>query len=774
MTVSVVSPVRGSTILPGEDMEIEVYRVRVNGPGSAREATVDASRESVTFQDLPPGQWLVTVQASNPDGTIIASGSKEVVVESGKTARADVTVVPLDGEGTLTLSVSWPGASLDDPRIEAFLAPQGGEEEDISDFFVMNGDASGASYSGHWRAGYYWLNLSLRDGDILVWPLNVGVRIIEKRVSSADFPLTEDDFLETGPDPLPSGAVMVEIGSDLNNPYSIDLSGLWTAIDQGEEMVLEMTLNPDSEPDEIRWYLNGHVIPGESGRTLRIGPGGIDESPGRHWISVAASRGTMLASRRERFEIRPAGPPPVLDEVEFREMVAVPPGTFFQEAGRGQGGFEHTLSSYEIARYQVTYELWYTVRRWGEQNGYHFVSPGREGSRGRVGGSPTAAGRHEPVTGISWRDALVWMNAYSESSGLSPVYYTDRERRVPIRTSQAQESLKTKPGSIDNPFLDRSARGYRLPTEGEWQYAASYRDGTGWAPPDYASGATADYTDEAATGEVAWYGPNSDTGEGPGTQRVGKKRANDLGIHDMNGNAREWVWDWRGAYPGEGRHDYTGVAEADYRVLRGGGWNDEAPVTVSRRYDDAPWEAGDYGLRPARTVETVYGVGDFGPAGGWIVYVDENDDFSWTYLEVAPVRTEWSGKPWGGHGTEVGSCARGTSVGTGAGNTAAIRGAFGDSEPRNDRADYAARIADDLVVERHGDSFSDWFLPSRDELDLMYRNLHSRGLGGFGDVIYWSSSEEGSIDAWRQSFGDGSREILGKSQLRRVRALRAF
>ncbi|SIQ88374.1 Formylglycine-generating enzyme, required for sulfatase activity, contains SUMF1/FGE domain [Alkalispirochaeta americana] len=775
LTVSLeTSLVSGATILPEIEMEIEAYRVRVNGPGPVQSNRINSSRTTVTFSDLAQGDWTVTVKAENSDGVVVAYGSATVEVESGATAKADVALYPLEGSGTLNIFISWPQESLDSPVIEASLVPAGGSEHDISGSFVISPTDAEASYTGLWDTGYYTLNLLLKDGDHVAWPLHVAVRIIEGEESSGVFPLTEDDLLIYGEAPPPPGAILVNLGGDLNNPYNIALDGLVENIDHGEVVTIEMTLDPASEPDEIRWYLNGMVIPGETGRSLRIGPSGVASTPGTYWLSLVVSRGTMISSRRVRFEVNPVGPYRDLSDIDFREMVSVPGGVFRQRSEGEQNSFDHSISSFEIARYQVTYELWYTVRRWAEDNGYGFARPGREGSRGRTGGQPTAQGRHEPVTMISWRDAIVWMNAYSEMSGLSPVYYEDPERTRPIRDSRAGNGIQGGEGAIDNPYLDRSAGGYRLPTEGEWQYGASYQDGTNWTPHNYASGARADHADPAATGAVAWHAGNSDTGEGKKTQPVGTKEANQLGIHDMSGNVWEWVWDWRAEYPGESQVDYRGPSFGGARVLRGVGWDDTVPVTVGFRHEDYPWNARGFGVRPARTVDLSYGIGDFGPAGGRIAYVDEADDFPWTYLEAAPAGTEWSGKPWGGYATEVGLQARGTAVGTGASNTAEIVHTFGDVEPRNNRSDYAARLAHDLIVERNGTIFDDWFLPSRDELNLMYENLHAQGLGGFGDVNYWSSSEISSLDAWRQSFDDGDRGELGKSQIRRVRAARVF
>lgn len=167
---------------------------------------------------------------------------------------------------------------------------------------------------------------------------------------------------------------------------------------------------------------------------------------------------------------------------------------------------------------------------------------------------------------------------------------------------------------------------------------------------------------------------------------------------------------------------------------------------------------------------TVPSIGDRGPAGGHIFYVDEDNEFEWTYLEAAPRETEWENKPWGGRDRWVGSSARGTAIGTGAANTEAIVAAYGRREPDSNRFDYPARLCYRLT----DGGYDDWFLPSRDELELMYENLHDEGVGGFSSYSYWSSSESTPDSAWAQYFGDGTQNTNLKYNARRVRAIRAF
>ncbi len=288
--------------------------------------------------------------------------------------------------------------------------------------------------------------------------------------------------------------------------------------------------------------------------------------------------------------------------VSYRDMVTVPEGSFTQEDTYGNS-FIHNISAFEIGKYEVTYELWYVVRTWGESNGYYFSNQGREGNDGIDGASPTSS-KYEPVTHINWRDAMVWCNAYSEMDGKTPVYYSDSSYTNVLKASSNDISIDTNPGSYDNPYVNDTAVGYRLPTEGQWQYSASYIDGTDWLPYNHASGDNSSYCHplnggtSTVFGDYAWYSGNSESF----THDVGTKLANHLKIHDMSGNVWEWCWDWRDDYPAGPETDYEGAVSGSDRVGRGGSWGSYAGgLRVGYRFIDRPYDEGSYvGFRVAR------------------------------------------------------------------------------------------------------------------------------------------------------------------------------
>lgn len=148
----------------------------------------------------------------------------------------------------------------------------------------------------------------------------------------------------------------------------------------------------------------------------------------------------------------------LISGVQYREMVLVPAGLFTQQeettSGTLGGSFQHSLAGFNIGKYEVTYPLWFTVKAWAVAHGYLFQYQGQQGSSGTQGNSPTT---QEPATKINWRDAIVWCNAYSQMTGLTPVYCSDSGFTIPIKDSRSgsyNASVNTTPGSFDNPYVN--------------------------------------------------------------------------------------------------------------------------------------------------------------------------------------------------------------------------------------------------------------------------------------------------------------------------------
>jgi len=159
---------------------------------------------------------------------------------------------------------------------------------------------------------------------------------------------------------------------------------------------------------------------------------------------------------------------------------------------------------------------------------------------------------------------------------------------------------------------------------------------------------------------------------------------------------------------------------------------------------------------------TTLSVGQAGPGGGIVFFNKGNSTGGWQYLETAK-SDQSTASAWGCVGTSIPGTQ--LAVGSGEANTSLI--VAGCSE-----ASFAAKLCNDLVSGGQ----TDWFLPSRDELNLMYKNLHTNNQGNFNtSSVYWSSTEHDFDYAWYFNFTNGdANSSLGKYNTVYVRAVRAF
>jgi hypothetical protein len=180
-------------------------------------------------------------------------------------------------------------------------------------------------------------------------------------------------------------------------------------------------------------------------------------------------------------------------------------------------------------------------------------------------------------------------------------------------------------------------------------------------------------------------------------------------------------------------------------------WIDTSAAKPYILVDNSP-DAAVWTVLGGSATGSLYGIGDAGPAGGIVFYITDGGLHGLEAQTVDQATTKW-----GCYGLLIHG-ANGTVVGTGEQNTVDVVVECGETS--------AASLT---VAGGMG-----WYLPSKDELNLLYAQKVSGVVGGFASDGYWSSSQHGVNGAWYQYFGSGVQGVVDKTYTIRVRAVRAF
>ncbi len=197
-------------------------------------------------------------------------------------------------------------------------------------------------------------------------------------------------------------------------------------------------------------------------------------------------------------------------------------------------------SDYYVSKFEVTQGLWKEVAGFSASNGW-------------------SCGLRCPVDAVSWHDCIIFCNQLNENLGLDPCYFNDEKFTTVYGKNVGGSYEYSYAGPV---FWKHSCKGYRLPIESEWEYAAKggkYSRGTIFAGSNNLD-------------EVAWNEGNNSPG---GAKAVGTKLPNELGLSDMSGNLFEFCFDVFVSYDyGYEKYQYFDFCDEDEsrheHVVRGG------------------------------------------------------------------------------------------------------------------------------------------------------------------------------------------------------------
>jgi len=242
--------------------------------------------------------------------------------------------------------------------------------------------------------------------------------------------------------------------------------------------------------------------------------------------------------------------------MKMKDIAAVTDGTVGHSGDYDNSVHTVSLTAYRIGESEVTQELWQAVM-------------GNNPSRFKGAGNlpdDSEVQEKRPVESVNWYECIAFCNELTKQAGLGEsecLYYSDAGYTKVYTKEDADEKKEV------HLYTAMNKKGFRLPTEAEWEWAAKGGTEDKWAGTNEGS----------ELGTYAWYSAISNSK----THEVKQKQANGYGLYDMSGNVEEWCWDWFDTLPNPLPEDYSGAASGFGRVLRGGSWSGSADY-ASRAY----------------------------------------------------------------------------------------------------------------------------------------------------------------------------------------------
>ncbi|GEM_PF-4071142 len=279
------------TMLPDISMDIESYTISGNGPNGATFTAEISRHEDYSRTDLRKGNWIFTVEAYNAaegdsEAEVIGRGTNVIYIQPGIVNEVSIIIAPLPGPGELNLTVDW-NLDIANPRLEYQLTDSEGHTVDQSEEFVID-NRTGILIIPDLSAGYYMLEVTLFDSNTVVARGADALRIVSGNTTEGELSVQVNL----------NGVLDIHIDQEMDNPFSISLSGISESIVQGTSMTVSVE---SSEPiNWVTWFLNGARLSEEYYSPISIGAG---LSQGEYRLTCVVRSDDVLISTSADFVV---------------------------------------------------------------------------------------------------------------------------------------------------------------------------------------------------------------------------------------------------------------------------------------------------------------------------------------------------------------------------------------------------------------------------------------------------------------------------------------
>jgi hypothetical protein len=325
------------TLLPDVDMTPARYDFDGKGPGGATFTLTD-TRTPATVTNLTPGDWTVTVNAKNAGSTVIGYGNAVVTLAPEGAQQLTVEVYPVEGYGSLDLTVRWNAEDTGIPSVEGRLTPSSGSS--IPLVFSIDQPGTATCFLELVPTGYHTLTVSLLDGGTVVMGAVEIARIVDGQVTAGTY-----EFYDIN---TAYGEVSITVTPEMNDPLTVTLSGQKDSILHGGSMTVTASVPSEEGTCSFLWYLNGQYR--HSGATYPLG----NDLPIGHYrldVTALSADGSRAGSATHPFE--------VIDGESTEVTLAWEPNPepdidcYLLHYGPSSGEYDTTVNTGEETRYTV-------------------------------------------------------------------------------------------------------------------------------------------------------------------------------------------------------------------------------------------------------------------------------------------------------------------------------------------------------------------------------------------------------------------------------------
>ncbi len=326
------------TLVPDVDMTAASYVVTGQGP-DAESFSRTTTGGSIDIEELKVGLWNITVEALNAEATVIGMGTGQVTLAAATPATISVKVKPLNGYGTLAITVNWPAADVASPAVTAQLTPASGAARNLA--FTL-GTGTATSTTTDIPTGYHTLSLQVLDGGVLVAGAIEIVRILKNKTTAGTF-----TFDQVNP---VTANVQVNVDPQLDEPLVVSLAGQQATVVEGTGFTVSASVAGFAGNVVYTWYLNS--VFKATGSSFAV-PANLEPGFYRMDVTAIAADGSQAGSATASFTVTAS---PLLTQVtlEWDASTGTNVAGYKVHYGTADGVYDQTVDAGNVLTCTVT------------------------------------------------------------------------------------------------------------------------------------------------------------------------------------------------------------------------------------------------------------------------------------------------------------------------------------------------------------------------------------------------------------------------------------